>query len=372
MKVLMFTTHLNVGGVSTYVVTLAKYLKQKGVDVVCASGGGRLVPELDKCGIKHYEVPIITKSELHIKLFFCFLKLIEIINAEEITIIHAHTRVSQLVAHWLRKVCDIRCVTTCHGFYKRRLGRFLIPAWGEKVVAISDPVRAHLVNDFHVAKSQIALIYNGVEPDHFDVKLNAFDKEELRRYYKVGAGGMIVGGISRLEEVKGYQFFIRAIPAVLEKFPDTKFILIGDGKYKKHLVKLARKLKIKDKIVFTGKVEGVDVALGLIDIFVHPAIWEEGFGLAVLEAMAAGKPIIASNTGGVYALVKDGKNGWLLPPREVDALSAAIIKMIESPDLMRSMGEASQCIAREKFSMDRMADEMIAMYNDLLGPTKES
>jgi glycosyltransferase involved in cell wall biosynthesis len=365
MKVLMLTSHLNLGGVSSYVVTLAKYLSQRGVDVVCASGGGRLVSELEKSGLKHYEVPICTKNELHIKLFFCFLKLIEIIEKEEITIVHAHTRVAQVVGQWLHRTRDINFVTTCHGFYKRRLGRRLFPAWGERVVAISDPVREHLVNDFNVPKSKIQLVYNGVEIDRFDIKLSDFDKEELRRYYNISQEGFIVGGISRLEKVKGYQYLIRAIPAVLAKYPKTKFVIIGDGKYKKKLIALARKLDIKDKIVFTGKVEGVDVALGLIDIFVHPAIWEEGFGLAVLEAMAASKPVLVSNTGGIYALVKEEVNGLLLGPRKTDELSAAIIRMIETPGLIESMGKAGRRLAQEKFSMERMAEEIHDLYEEI-------
>jgi glycosyltransferase involved in cell wall biosynthesis len=365
MKVLMLTTHLNLGGVSSYVVTLSKYLSERGVEVVCASGGGRLVAELDKVNVPHYDLPIVTKNELHIKLFFCFLKLIEIIDSEEITIIHAHTRVAQVLGAWLAKTKNVRFVSTCHGFYKRRLGRRLFPAWGERVIAISDPVREHLVNDFHVSKSNIVLIYNGVEIDRFDLKLSDFDKEELRRYYNISEGGVIVGGISRLEKVKGYQYFLRAIPSVLEKHPTTKFVLIGDGKYRKKLMKLVRKLNIQDKVIFTGKVEGVDVALGLIDIFVHPAIWEEGFGLAVLEAMASGKPIIVSNTGGIYALVKEGVNGWLLPPRNVEELSSAITKMIADPDLVKTMGANSRKLAREKFSMERMAEQMHSLYKEL-------
>lgn len=365
MKVLLLTSHLNLGGVSSYVVTLAKYLSQRGVDVVCASSGGRLVSELDKVGVKHYEVPILTKNELHIKLFFCFLKLIEIIEKEQITVVHAHTRVAQVLGEWLFRTRDIHFVTTCHGFYKRRLGRRLFPAWGERVVAISDPVREHLVNDFKVPKTKIQLVYNGVETDRFDIRLSDFDKEELRRYYNINQEGLIVGGISRLEKVKGYQYLIQAIPAVLEKHPKTKFVIIGDGKYKKKLLALAKKLDIKDKIVFTGKVEGVDVALGLIDIFIHPAIWEEGFGLAVLEAMAASKPVIVSNTGGIYALVKEGVNGLLLPPRKPEELSAAIITMIETPGMIQKMGESGRRLARERFSMERMAEEIHQLYEQI-------
>ena len=168
-----------------------------------------------------------------------------------------------------------------------------------------------------------------------------------------------------MAQVKGYQYLIRALPPILEKYPDTKVVLIGEGKYKKKLVKLARKCGVEHGVYFIGKVEDVGIALEMIDIFVHPCTWQEGFGLAVLEAMAAGKPIIASNVGGLYALVKEDINGWLIPPANVEALGQALTKLIGSATLLKSMGENSQRIARETFSMQKMTGEVIKVYEDL-------
>ena len=365
MKVLFLSTHLNVGGITTYILALGKYLKQKGVDVVCASAGGTLVNDLENCGIKHYEIPIRTKSEVSPKLILSFFKILEIIDAEEITHVHAHTRVTQVLSEFVRKFRNVHLITTCHGFHKPKLSRKIFPAWGDRVIAISDPVREHLVNDFKVKKSMISLVYNGVEPDKFEVNLSPFDKEELRRYYKIGEEGLVVGGVSRLTKMKGYQLLIEAAPYILEKHPKTKFVIVGYGHYEKKLRKLAVKLGVEDKVYFTGKVEDVGVALEMIDIFVLPVIWSEGFGLAVLEAMAAGKPVLASNLGGVYALIKENVNGWLLPPGDVDALAKAICKLMDEPELIKIFGRNSYKIAREEFSMERMADGIIEVYKQV-------
>lgn len=365
MKILFVTTHMNVGGVTTYIITLAKYLKKNGVDVVCASSGGTLVSELENLGVKHYEISIQTKNELHPKMLFAFFKALEIVDKEEITHVHSHTRVAQVLASWLKMARGIYFVSTCHGFFKRRLTRRFFPAWGDRVIAISDPVREHLVNDFKVKKSKIRMVHNGVEANKYEVNLSSYDRDELRKYYGVGKTGYVVGGISRLAKMKGYQNLIRAIPSVIKKYPDTKFVIIGYGKYKKKLIKLARRLKVDEHIVFTGKVEDVGVALELIDVFVLPSISSEGFGLAVLEAMAAGKPIIVSNLGGVYALVKEDINGWLLPPGDINELSKAIIKLIDCPDLIESFGKNSYRIAREQFSMERMAAGIIDVYKEV-------
>jgi len=366
MKILFVTTHLNVGGISTYIVTLLKHLKKRGVDVVCASAGGTLVSELEKADITHYHIPVRTKNEVHIKLLFALFKIIEIIDKEEITHLHAHTRVTQVVALIAKKLRPVHYISTCHGFYKRRLSRRLFPAWGDRVIAIRDPVREHLVNAFKEHKSNIELVYNAVELEKFDRALTTVDKEELRRYYKVGAKGMVVGGISRLEKVKGYHYLINAIPTILEKHPDTQFVLIGEGKYKDSLLKLARKLHVEDRVTFTGKVEDVSVALELIDIFVHPCIWNEGFGIAVLEAMAAGKPIIASNLGGLYALVKEGVNGWLISSKDHIVLADSVNRLLTDTLLYKRMSENSYALARETFSMERMTSEIIKVYEDVM------
>ena len=365
MKVLFLTTHLDVGGISTYVVTLAKNLQRSGVDVICASAGGRLVSELERSGIVHYEIPIRTKNELHLKLLFAFFKILEIIDKNDITHVHSHTRVSHVVGAFVHKVRTIHYVTTCHGFYKRRILRRLFPAWGDRVIAISYPIREHLVNDFKVSKVKTALVYNGVDASKFNVNLLPSDREELRRYYGIGQEGLIIGGISRLAQVKGYQYLVHALPSVLEKYPDTKVVLIGEGNYKKKLVKIARKYGVENSVYFIGKIEDVSMALEMIDIFVHPCTWQEGFGLAVLEAMAAGKPIIASNVGGLYALVKEDINGWLIPPGDAEALSQALNKLIGSEELLKSMGGNSKRIAREAFSMQKMTAEMTKVYQVL-------
>lgn len=372
MKILHLTSHMNVGGITTYVMGLSARLKKKGIEVCCASAGGTLVDELEGSGVRHFEIPVRTKNFLHIKILFALFKVIEIIDAEEITHLHAHTRVTQVLAMFVSRFRDVHVVTTCHGFYRPKLFRRLIPAWGERVIAISDPVREHLVNDFKVKKGKISLVYNGVEPKDLDVKLSDFDKQELRRYFNIGPKGMIVGGVSRLAKVKGYQHLIDAIPMILDRHPETKFVLVGYGDYADKLKKQAMELGVDERIVFTGKVEDVGVVQQLIDVFVHPAIWQEGFGLAILEAMAAGKPIVASNTGGVYALVKENFNGWLINPGDAEAIAGSVIKLLDNPELISTFGEHSRKVACEEFSVDRMANGILDVYKMVSASEEDS
>jgi glycosyltransferase involved in cell wall biosynthesis len=370
MKILHITTNFEVGGISSYIVTLAKGLKQHGIDVSCASAGGPLMHELDLQGIKHFQLTINTKNELHPKLIFAVYRLIEIIKKNEITHIHAHTRVAQVVAAFAQRFVKVHYISTCHSYFRRKPLRKLFPAWGDRIVAISDPLREHLVNDFKIPKQMITLVENGIDTDVASKRLNDYDKTELRKYYGLHDSNFVIGSVSKLQKTKGYQDLIRAMPAIRAAYPKTKCILIGEGKYKKTLIRLARKLKVENSVLFPGQLEDVSFVLQMIDLFVLPAIWGEGFGLSILEAMAYGRPIVATNTGSVYTLVKEGENGLLVPICNAQALADAIIYLTQHPELLEQMSRKSLQVAKHEFPLGVMIGKMIALYESF-GDEKE-
>ncbi len=362
MKILHITTNFEIGGISTYIVTLAKGLKQHGVEVCCASAGGAYVRELDHHGIKHFQLTINTKNELHPKLIFAVYRLVDLIKKNEITHLHAHTRVAQVVAACAQRFVKVHYISTCHSYFRKKPLRRLFPAWGDRIVAISDPLREHLVNDFKIPKQKITLIENGIDTDVSSKRLNDYDKTELRKYYGVHDSNFVIGSVSKLQKTKGYQYLIEAMPAILKAYPKTKCILIGEGKYKKTLLRLARKLKVEHHVLFPGQLEDVSFVLQMIDLFVLPAVWGEGFGLSILEAMAFGRPIVATNTGSVYTLVKEGENGLLVPIRDAQALADAIIYLTQHPELLEQMSRKSLQVAKAEFPLEAMINKMIALY----------
>ncbi len=366
MKVLLLTTHLNIGGISTYVVNLACKLKQQGKEPVVASSGGVLVARLEKEGVTHYTIPIKTKNAAHPKVLFSVLQLMEIIKKEGVGIVHAHTRVAQVAAALLRRFTKVPYITTCHGIYKRHLFRRLFPCWGARVTAISEPVRESLVNTFKVAKNQALLLPNGIDVDSYNKSLSDKDKKGLKDFFGLRHEDIVVGSIARMEEVKGYQYLIRAVPYVIKNNPNAKFFLVGEGKYKPTLLKLAEELKVTEHIVFADAMEDVNIPLGLIDVFVHPPIYEEGFGLCILEGMSSKKPVVVTNVGGIYMMVKDGLNGFLVPPRDPQALAEKISQLIDDAPLRDQMGEEGQRIAIEQFSLEGLCGKLNGTYEEVM------
>ncbi|MEE8359302.1 MAG: glycosyltransferase, partial [Candidatus Omnitrophota bacterium] len=260
MKILFLCTHLNVGGVGSYIVNLARGLNARDHQVLAASSGGGLVCELEGAGIRHLYVDIKTKSELSPKLIPAFFKLRSLIKREDIRIIHSHTRVTQVLGTLLAKSAAIGHIATCHGFFKARLGRRLFNCWGDKTIAISDAVRDHLVDDLNAKKENVELVYNGVELERFNRKFAQDEIDSIKKELGLGQN-RVIGSIGRLSPVKGYKYLIEAFKLLLERHQDVELLLVGDGPDKLSLRESAKRLGLEDKVKFIGPRRDIDLIL---------------------------------------------------------------------------------------------------------------
>jgi glycosyltransferase involved in cell wall biosynthesis len=369
MNILLLANHLNVGGISSYLLSLGKGLVYRSHKVYVASSGGELVPKFKEAGIEYIPIPIKIKNELHPKVFISFLKLSKAVKGEKIDMIHANTRVTQVLAWMLSKSSGIPYVTTCHGYFKKSPGRRFLPLWGCRVIAISEPVKQHLLLDFNVQKERVRLIYNGIEIDRFK---NQKSPDKIREKAELGLGeGAVVGIIARLSDVKGHRFLLEAMRKVTDQIPGSQLLIVGDGREKGNLLKLTNKLKIEKSVKFVDSVDDTAGILPLMDLFVMPSL-QEGLGLAVMEAQAAGLAVVASNIGGLNILVKDGENGRLVPPKDVDALAAAIVELLQSTDKARMFGQNARSFIENNFSQDLMVRQTESLYKECEANEDES
>ncbi len=251
MNILLLTTHLNLGGIGIYVFSLAKGLSKKGHRVSVLSSGGDLVRSLESNQVSHFTLDIKTRSELNPKLAAAFGRIARIIKENDIEIIHAHTRVTQVLAHMLSRKTGIPYVSTCHGFFKKRLFRRIFPCWGHRCIAISEAVREHLVNDFKVKKEAVFVVHNGVETEKFScTKFTEEQKENFKRELGLRSTAPIIGTIARLSSVKGQQYLILAMKIILQNNQPAQLLLVGDGPEKERLMQQAKELGIEDSVVF--------------------------------------------------------------------------------------------------------------------------
>lgn len=363
MRVLQVTTHVNVGGISHYILSLSKAMKGKGVNTTVASSGGGLENAFFDRGIPHKRLNIKTKFEFAPKVFMSAFKLAGFVRGEGIDIIHAHTRVSQVAGAIAARLTGAAYVTTCHGFFKKR-ARGIFDTWGDKVVAISDAVKEHLVCDLGVRDERIEVIYSGVDIDHFTADCTAGEIENAKR----GLGlknGPIIGTIGRLSSVKGQKYLIHAMAEVISKCPDAQVLIIGDGDEDIPLKNLAGSLGIGNSIHFVPSVQDTHSCLSVMDIFVFPSI-REGLGIALLEAMASGKACVTSDAGGIRNAIEDGVTGLLTPVGNSDAIGNAILKLIGDSDMRKRLGHNARSLAIDRFSLNGMADKMIELYERVI------
>lgn len=363
MNILYLTNHLNVGGITSYLLTLATGMEERGHNVYVASGPGALADSFPGRGIEYIRVPANTKAEISPNLIFCTLKLLPVLKEKDIDVIHSNTRVTQVLGCLLGRLSKRHFVSTCHGFFKKRLTRRLFPCWGEKVIAISQQVKEHLVLDFGVKEGDIRVIHNGIDTEKFKRREAA-----LKPGIKNSLGlrdGPVIGIIARLSDVKGHAYLIEAMKTVLVEFPSAQLFIVGEGKMKGGLLSLCNRLGIAKSVFFRDNVPDTNEALCAMDIFVLPSL-AEGLGLSLMEAMATGIAPIGSDIGGIRTLIRDGSNGFLVEPGNPQALALKIIELLRDPGRRKTFADNAADFIDANFSKDKTILETERLYLECL------
>ena len=357
MKILFITNHLNVGGISSYLLTLTSGLKQKGHQVYLASSGGELEDQFRQAQITLLEVPLKTKNEISLKIFLSFWKLRKIARQLNIDLIHSHSRTSQVLGDLLGRSLTKPHIFTCHGFFKPKMFRRIFGCWGQAVIAISQQVKEHLIIDFKLDESKISVVHNGIDTNNFG---DFSTRDKTRKDLGID-NVLLVGIIARLSDVKGHLYLIRAMQRVVKIFPTTKLLIIGEGKMKKALIKEIEVLGIKENVLLIPRASNTKDLLSAMDIFVMPSL-QEGLGLALMEAMAQGLAVVGSAVGGIKTLIQDKQNGLLVAPADAPALAEAIITLLNDSALRRALGARAREFIIANFSKIKMVDQTEIVY----------
>jgi glycosyltransferase involved in cell wall biosynthesis len=176
----------------------------------------------------------------------------------------------------------------------------------------------------------------------------------------------LVGEVGRLCDVKGQRELIQALAHV----PEARAVLVGadleqGGAYQRQLEQTAEAVGVRDRVVFAGRRNDVGDVLAELDVFALPS-WTEGLPLVVLEAMARRTPVVATKVGGTPEVVVDGETGLLVPPRDPEALAAALRRLLEDADLRRRLGDAGYARVRDRFSAEAMMRRVLELYDEVL------
>jgi glycosyltransferase involved in cell wall biosynthesis len=231
-----------------------------------------------------------------------------------------------------------------------------------RLVTVSEANKRFLTEQVGIPSKRIEVIPNGVP---VDVSAPAATLSALRDSLNIEPHHKVVGAVGSLYPIKGHRYLIDAMPAVLSRFPQTVCVIVGQGGLREELEALASRLGIAQHLRLLGHREDVHDLLSICDMFVLPSL-SEGMPLALLEAMAAGLPAVATRVGGVTEVVDDGKTGLLVPAEDSGALAASIVNLLDNPLLAKELGEAARHVAASRFSLAGMVRAYEGIYSELI------
>lgn len=372
LKILHLTTHLNIGGITSYLSIAGGEMARRGHDISIVSGGGDMEDALANKNISVYRLPIRTKSELSPKLWFALPRLVRFVKKEKFDLIHAHTRVTQVLASWVSFWTKVPFVTTAHGYYKPRFGRRVFKCWGRRVVAISPLVAEELEKSHQVPKSKIRIVFNAIDMPEYRKRILEKNPGAIRKELGIDGGTFVIGSISRLVRDKGHEYLVEAVSRLAKKHPNVFLVICGDGREKKRLEELIGKDGLMNRAKLIPSHPDITGIFSILDVFVHPATFREGFGLTLLEAMAAKIPVVASNIWAINSIIRNHVNGFLVPPKNAKELADTLSYIIENQEISGSIANNGFEMASRDYSVDRMASEMETVYEEVLSETRRA
>lgn len=363
MKILQISSASSFGGGERYVADLTNALVRRGHEVYVALRPGSPLP-------RHLQLPLEKILTLPLRNALDVQSAHELdrfVRRQRIDVVHAHmARDYPLASYAARRNRQTKFIATRHVLFKlNRLHRHTL-ARAVRVIAVSNAVARELRSSRVVTEEQIAVVPNGIDVDRFNHAREGFDRAEFRRGMGLPPYCPLVGSIGELRKLKRHDDFIRAAALVAERFPDAQFVLAGldtseSGEVRKQLKNLVAELSLNDRFHFLGWVDEAEKLLCAMDVFVS-ASETESFGLAIVEAMAAGAAVVATATAGAQEVIDDQKTGVLVPIGDVKRIAESVIHLLSDRDKRSTIATQSVQSAATRFSLKRMVDEIEEIY----------
>ena len=365
MRLLWLIDSLNVGGAEALVLPFAaRYPDELTVCCLRTTGKNLIEHELRARG-----VDTVNLEARNLRDRDGFQRLVALVRERKFDLVHAHLTYSSLWSAWLSRSTGVPSVISLHvaptatkeqessAFVragidvKDRLMRFAVSRWSQRVIMVSAGLRDFYLRAGGLDPAKVRVVHNGIEVTRFQ-RDRAATRARLERDFGVPAGVKLAVSVSVLRPGKGIEVLLDAV----ERVPDTHFLIIGDGPKREEWMQLSK----TDRVHWAGYRTDVHELLAGADLFVHPSL-DDAFPTVLLEAMAAGLPVVASHVGGIPEIVVEGVTGRLVPPGDAEALARAI-----QDDALLLMGGAARARAEEQFSTDAWIARLQNVYREVV------
>jgi len=304
---------------------------------------------------------------------FALMRLVRVLSQEHVTILQTHGARANFygrVAGWLAGVPVV--ISTAHNsiadYEVSRLKRWIYSAalratlpWVKRIICVSDAIRRDVVQDDPEATGLTETVHNGVDRLMFQKPV---DQTRVRREFGLTGGPLLVT-VARLSQPKGHCDLIEALALLRVQWPQLQCVCVGDGELKESLKALAADRGLSSMCRFVGSRDDVMEFYAAADMVVLPS-HSEGFPFVILEALAMGKPVIATSVNGVPEVIEHMKTGLLVKAHDVTGLAGAIQSLLEHPDQARQLGHAGRAVVHARFTVDRMVEKTVAVFDEAL------
>lgn len=367
--VMFLETSLRIGGTEAVLARLIQRLDRNRFRpiVCCLYEPGTLGKQLRETGVPVYHGLAAHRVDLRVGL-----RLLRLLRQERVDALFiVNQPLTQFWGTWCSlvarvpvRISAIRSTGRINRSSRQRWVNRLTFPWMTRVTALSQTHKAYLMERERVVPEKLEIVPNGVDLSRFPVGEEA---GLLRRAVGLSDGQPVVGIVAMLRPEKAHEVFLRSAACVLEQIPAARFLIVGDGPQRPRLEILAKTLGIDARVQWLGVRLDVPALVSLFDVAVlssHPVV--ETVSNAILEYMAAGKPIVATRVGSLPELVEDGRTGFLVEPGDWKAMAERVVRLLRDHPLASRMGEAGQDKVRQQFTVERMVQQYEALFERLL------
>jgi glycosyltransferase involved in cell wall biosynthesis len=351
LKVLLLAGRLEVRGSCAYTLRLAQRLGECSISATLASPDLHLLDRKTRALLNAHEyrrldTPLIGRVIRR--------RLLHDLAAQPPELIHVQSRQALSLGAWLARKLRRPFVVTVHDHLGPRETIHVDRRWCRRIIAVSNSVRDDLIERQKFPSQLVSVVSGGVDVGAAGDRLPVLDPGHVP----------VVGMAAPLEAVKGATYFLGAARRALDVRPELEFLVAGGGPEEGNLRRLARELGISEKITFVPVLRSLTEPLSAMDVFCLPSL-QQGLGTIMLEAMALGRPVIASGVGGVSSVVQDGRTGLIVPPGDSEALARRILELLDNPTRARAIGEEARRYVADEFDASHMVLQTAELYREI-------
>lgn len=352
VPVWLLATTFEPRGSSLYTLRLASSLPEFGFDPLVVCNSTAHVPSKCRQRITFIEAPWLGHGWLRP---FGIRRLLNELRGSTPALLHAQHRGTAMAVMGLANRLRCPYILTIHDLLAAEDSLDVLPEQLGALIAVSPSVQRDLVTAVGLPRGLVHVIPNGVELPSHPLAPVGPDRGRIP----------VVGTAGALEPIKGLTYFLMAAELILSAGHDVEFVIAGTGPDEESLRRAARALDIANRVTFVGHVQEYSTILDAFDVFVIPSL-EQGLGTVMLEAMAIGKPVVATRVGGIADFLVDGEHALLVPKANHVVLADKIQYLLDNPSRARSLATAGQALVRDRFSVERMTDETAQLYQQVL------